>query len=164
MGNKVEEIYYVPTQEFCALDKNSKKQFFLKTVRPEVHDELNSCIQEAMNIHEYNGKYPETFLNNTTRGIFDENDLSLYIPVTIIKNKKKYCICKDAFALKKFIVPKEILYISQDTMEKSLYNMYMYSNYWYSHRNEMECMMDLFYNELNYPKKDKIKSRKKDTK
>ncbi len=164
MGQKVNEIYYIPTEEFCAIDNNSEIRFFLKTVRPDVHKEFNSCMEKALEISETIGKYPNNFVSGTKRDIFDRNDLSLYIPVRIIKEKKEYLLCEDSFSHKEFIIPRDLVYNLDDSQVMALYNMAIYSNYWYAHANDMEFMMDLFHSELNLNKRSKSRRKRKDTK
>lgn len=106
-------IYLIPTEEFCAIDSNLKPMFMIKEIRPDIHCEINNCYKKAAEIEELNGIYPETFVNNTKKSIFEKNYLSSYIPVIvnkrIINDNKIYYKCSDLEFNYKFIIPSCVI-------------------------------------------------------
>lgn len=161
MSKKVNDEYFIPTEEFCAVNYNFEKRFFLKEVRPDVQCEVSNCLEKALDIGLVNGRYPDIFIENTTSYILEKNDLSSYIPIKIIRRYNKdgnhYCKCVDLFSNNIFVIPLELL-------QKNLSDNKIYDNYWYNYVTNMEFMLDLYSQLLNKPKKTKKLLKLKDTK
>lgn len=161
MDLKVTKEYVIPTEEFCAMDYNFKRKFFLKEVRPDVHKEISNCLQKAAEIEEINGIYPETFVNNTKHNVLTDNDIPKFIPVRVTNNYNKdnnYYICKDLFCEKEFIIPD---YLLQTKFMPS--DMWLLDQFMMEHNTDISTLINVFTEKLNPPRN--IKRRlKKDTK
>ena len=157
MDAKIGKEYIISTEEFCAIDYNQERKFFLKETRPDLHEEMSKCLQKAAEIEEINDIFPETFINNTKHSIFDDNNIPEFIPIKVINKYKntKYYICNDLICNKEFIIPNSLL-----QEEFTPLNMWKLDKFMISHNTDINRLINRFDEVLNPPRNIRRKSKK----
>ncbi len=156
--------YIIKTEEFCVLDHDKNERYFLKETNPTVHSEINGVLKKAAEIEQIDDIYPETFIRNTKRSIYEKANIPEFIPVEVISEyNNKYCVCQELFFNHKFIVPKNRFFGELDALSAAYLDSFLDDRV----LGNIKSLFNYFYECINPPFLVRIRNRfikRKDTK